>query len=332
MTKPTVALIATGGTIDSLGADRLDLVGYTEVARRIEIAELLARVPELADVASVEPIDFPRLRSSAVSSADWLRLTRLLNDRLTSGRYAGAVVTHGTNTMEETAYFLNLTLRTDRPVVLTGAMRPASAISSDGDLNLLRAVQVAAAPEAVGKGVLVVLNDTIHAARDVTKSLTYRVQAFESRATGPLGYADSDGGVAFYRRPSRCHTVAVEFDVAGMSDLPRVGVVLSHAGVEGVVIDALTASGVRGIVHGGTGAGKYGPLEGEALHRALASGVVVVQATRVGAGRVLARSAVREEGMVAADDLLPWKARILLMLGLTVTDDIDELQRMFNAY
>jgi L-asparaginase len=234
--------------------------------------------------------------------------------------------------MEETAYFLNLTLRTDRPVVLTGAMRPASAISSDGDLNLLRAVQVAAAPEAVGKGVLVVLNDTIHAARDVTKSLTYRVQAFESRATGPLGYADSDGGVAFYRRPSRCHTVAVEFDVAGMSDLPRVGVVLSHAGVEGVVIDALTASGVRGIVHGGTGAGKYGPLEGEALHRALASGVVVVQATRVGAGRVLARSAVRAEGMVAADDLLPWKARILLMLGLTVTDDIDELQRMFNAY
>jgi L-asparaginase len=329
---PRVAVITTGGTIDSVGRDRLDLAWYFEAGQRLPEGALLGRVPELAQVARVEEVPFRRLPSHALTGRDLLELQRTIQGAFDRDAADGVVVTHGTNTLEETAYFLTLTLKSDRPVVLVGAMRPASGLSADGDLNLLEAVRVAACPDARGRGTLVVLNDTILSARDATKTATYRVQTFAGRDLGPLGYADADGQVIFYHAPARRHTVHSEFDVGGLDDLPRVDVVVSYLGADGAFVDAAVAAGAQGIVSAGTGAGRATPAEVAALERASARGVVVVQSSRVGSGRVTRGASLRERGWVAADNLQPWKAKVLLALGLTVTSDPDALQRMFDEY
>ncbi|HLY66185.1 MAG TPA: asparaginase, partial [Chloroflexota bacterium] len=244
----------------------------------------------------------------------------------------GAVVAHGTNTLEETAYFLNLTLKSDKPVVVTGAMRPSTGLSADGELNLLNAVRIAADPSSRGRGVLVVMNDTIHGARDVTKTNTFRVHTFQSRGTGPLGYSDSDGRVVWYGQTVRRHTLASEFDVSVLADLPRVDVVVTYAGADGALIDAAVAAGAQGIVSAGSGAGRPTPAEDQALDRARAAGVIVVQASRTGSGRVARSPRLRARDIVTADDLVPWKARILLALALTRTSDVQDVQRMFEEY
>ncbi|MFI5265933.1 MAG: asparaginase [Chloroflexota bacterium] len=331
MALPRVALMLSGGTIDSVGTDRLDLAWYFENGQRLQPAELVSRVPEIAQTAEVVLIPFRRLSSGGILPADWLELAHTLQEQLDGG-LDGAVVTHGTNTLEETAYFLNLALTTDKPVVVTGAMRPSTAISPDGYLNLLNAFRVAADSSGSGKGVLVLLNDTIHGARDVTKTNTFRIHTFQSRDTGPLGYADADGRLIWYAAPVRRHTSASEFDVRSLADLPRVDVVVSYVGADGALIDAAVAAGAQGIVSAGTGAGRPTPGEDEALDRAVAKGVVVVQASRVGSGRVARSPKVRARGLVTADDLLPWKARILLMLALTRTRDPEAIQRMFEEY
>jgi L-asparaginase len=330
--RPRVALIFTGGTIDSVGADRLDLAFYIEHGQRLEDGELVARVPELASIADVEEIPFRRLPSQSIKDQDLFDLVALIHKIFDEDRADGVVITHGTNTLEETAYFLHLTVKRDRPVVVVGAMRPASAISADGYLNLLSGVRVAASEASVGMGVLVVLNDTILSARDVTKTATYRVDTFQGRDLGPLGYADNDGRVLFYHRPLRAHTTATEFDLTGIESLPRVDVVVSYLGADGVMIDAAVAAGARGIVSGGTGAGRPTPAEDAALDRAAAAGTVIVQGTRVGSGRTVTSPGLRRKGWSAADNLQPWKARILLALGLTKTSDVTEIQRMFDTY
>ncbi len=331
MTLPRITLVFTGGTIDSIGEDRLDLAWYYEKGERLGPGELVARVPEVARVAEVEEVPFRRLAGGAITPADWLQLLARLNERLQQP-VQGAVVTHGTNTLEETAYFLNLTLKTDKPVVVVGAMRPSSGISADGDLNLLNAIRVAAQPASGGRGVLVLLNDTIHAARDVTKTNTFRVQTFASPDSGPLGYADSDGRVIFYRSTTRKHTTAAEFNLTGRETLPRVDVVVTYAGADGALIDAAVAAGAEGIVSAGSGAGRPTPLEDEAIDRARQRGVLVCQASRVGSGRVARSPRLRRRGIVTADNLQPWKARILLMLALTRTRDPDQVQAMFEEY
>jgi L-asparaginase len=328
---PKIALIQTGGTMDSIGADRLDLAWYIEAGQRLAEGELVARVPELSSPADVEEIPFRRLVSHALSQADWLELASLVS-ALLQRDFDGVVVTHGTNTLEETAYFLSLVVRSDKPVVIVGSMRPASGLSADGYLNLVNAVRVAADKDARGHGVLVVLNDTIHSARDVTKTATFRVDAFRGRDLGPLGYADADGRVLFWHRTLKRHTAASEFAVEGPSELPRVDIVVSYVGADGTAIDALVAAGTRGIVSAGTGAGRPTPLEDAALDRAVAAGVSVVQSSRVGSGRVVRSPGLRKRHIVAADNLLPWKARILLSLALTRTSDIEEIQRMFDTY
>ena len=326
--KPRIALVATGGTIDSVGVDRLDLAWYWENQQRLGPGQLLARVPELANIATVEEAPFRRFSSGAMTPADWLDMARLIDELL--GDYDGAVVTHGTNTLEETAYFLHLTLNSDKPVIVTGAMRPSTGLSSDGDLNLLNAVRVAADPLASGKGVLVVLNDTVHAARDVTKTNTYRVHTFQSPDAGPLGYADSDGTLVWLRAPVRRHG---GFDgAASLSHLPRVDIVVSYPGADGALIDAAVGAGAQGLVSAGAGAGRPTPLEDEALDRACQRGVVVVQASRTGSGRVARTPNLRSRGIVAAGDLRPWKARVLLMLALTVSRDPEQIQQMFDEY
>ena len=204
---PRIAVILTGGTIDSVGNDRLDLAWYMEAGKRLNEGELVGQVPELKEIAQVREVAFRRLPSHALVDKDWLELLRTIHALFDEDQADGIVITHGTNTIEETAYFLNLTLKTDKPVVVVGSMRPSSAISADGYLNLLNAVKVAADPGSRGRGCLLVMNDTIFNGRDVTKNSTYRVEAFQSRDLGPLGFADADGKVVYYHQPTRRHTV-----------------------------------------------------------------------------------------------------------------------------
>ena len=244
---------------------------------------------------------------------------------------AGIVFAHGTNTIEETAYFLNLTVKSEKPIVIVGAQRPFSTLSSDAALNRLNAIRVAADPGSRGKGTLVVLNDTVQAARDVTKSNTYRVETFQSREVGILGYADPDR-VVYYRAPVRKHTIQSEFDIAQISSFPKVSILYSYSGDDGDLARAAVAAGAKGLVIAGTGAGHTNNARKilKELHES--TGVIVVRSARVGAGRVVREDNWQEPGFVAADNLNPQKARILLQLGLTKTSKPDEIQRMFDEY
>jgi L-asparaginase len=330
---PKVGFIVTGGTIDSVGADRLDLAWYIETGKRLGQGELVARVPELEQIAAVEEIPFRRLPSHALVDKDWLDLLGTVHTILDGDRADGVVISHGTNTLEETAYFLNLALKTEKPVVLVGSMRPASALSADGYLNLVNAVRVASDASSRGCGCLVVMNDTIYGARDVTKTSTYRVEAFQSRDLGPLGFADADGTVVYYHRSTRRHTVDTEFEVRGLASLPRVDIVLSYVGADGAMIEAAVNNGARAIVSAATGAGRPTPAEDAAfdkLHRE--RGTIMCLCSRVASGRVVRSPSLARRGFIAGENLPPWKARILLSLALIRTNDVDDIQRMFDTY
>lgn len=330
---PRIGLIFTGGTIDSVGTDRLDLAWYIEAGKRLGAGELVKRLPELAEIAAVEEIPFRRLPSHALVDADWLELLRKIHAIFDQDQADGIVITHGTNTLEETAYFLNLTLKTDKPVVIVGAMRPASAVSADGYLNLINAVRVAADPQSRGRGCLVVMNDTIFNARDVTKNSTFRVNAFMSRDLGPLGYADADGKVIYYHQPTKRHTTQTEFDVRGLQSLPRVDIVVSYVNADGIMIEAAAKAGAKGIVSAATGAGRPTPAQDEAFDRVYREhGTIMCLCSRVGSGRVVRSPSLQRRGFVAGDNLPPWKARILLALALSRTSNADDIQRMFNTY
>lgn len=330
--KPLVAAIGCGGTISSLGRDSTDVLDYPDFGRKMPIDEVVGRYPEIGAVATVLPVPFRSVGSTAIGPAEWLELTALIH-RLAAERpeIAGFVVPHGTATLEETAYFLNLSLKTDKTVVLVGAQRPASALSSDAGMNLLSAVRTASAPAARGLGVVVVLNDEIQAAREVTKSSTYRLQTFRSPDFGLLGHVDGDA-IEIYRRPARRHAPDTEFDLNGLTTLPRVDIALSYGGADGAAVESFVASGARGIVSAGLAPGIPAPLEKAALERARDRGVVIVQTSRAGSGRVAPRRYLREARIVAGDNLNPQKARVLLTLALTRTSDVDEIQRMFATY
>ncbi|HEU4341944.1 MAG TPA: asparaginase, partial [Candidatus Binatia bacterium] len=315
---PRVALIITGGTIDSVGKDRLDLAWYIEAGKRLGDGELLRQLPELKDIAQVEETPFRRLPSHALVDKDWLDLVRTIHTILDQDRADGIVITHGTNTIEETAYFLNLTLKTDKPVVVVGSMRPSSAISADGYLNVVNAIKVAADPNSRGRGCLLVMNDTIYNGRDVTKNATYRVEAFQSRDLGPLGFADADGKIIYYHTPVKKHTVNSEFDVRSLQSLPRVDIVVSYVGADGKMIEAAAAAGAKGIVSAGTGAGRPTPPEDQAFDKAYKeTGMIMCLCSRVASGRVVRSPGLAKRGFVAGDNLQPWKARLLLALALT---------------
>jgi L-asparaginase len=330
---PRVALILTGGTIDSVGKDRLDNAWYVETEKRLGDGELLRQVPELNEIAEVHEIPFRRLPSHALVDKDWLDLLRRIHSIFENDQADGIVITHGTNTIEETGYFLNLTLKTDKPVVLVGSMRPSSAISADGYLNLFNAVKVAADPETRGRGCLMVMNDTIFNVRDVTKNATYRVDAFQSRDLGPLGFADSDGRIVYYHQALRMHTLATEFDPRELESLPRVDIVLSYVGADGTMIQAAVNAGAKGIVSAATGAGRPTPAEEAALGKVFEeSGTVICICSRVASGRIGRSPGLIKRGFVAGDNLQPWKARVLLSLALTRTHDPDAIQFMFDTY
>ena len=330
--KPRVALIGTGGTISSVGKDSLDLVNYTKQKRKYDAAEQLAAFPDMQAVATIEPIPFRAISSTEMGVPEWLELVRIISELDARNCFDGIVVTHGTATLEETAYFLNLTVKTDLPVVMVGAQRPASALSTDAGMNLVNAARVAGSVEARGLGVLALLNDEIQAAREVTKTSTYRLQTFRTPDFGVLGHADGDGTIAIYRKPTRRHAPDTEFDVSGLTELPRVDILLSYAGSDGAAVDAYVQAGARGIVAAGMAPGSCTKAETAALEIARDQGVAIVQSTRAGSGRVKQSDMLQIEGAISADNLYPQKARILLMLALSRTDDRGEIDRMFRTY
>ncbi len=330
---PRVYLFGTGGTISFVGESRTDFANYSYHGRQLTIQEMLARVPEAETLAEVLPEQVINVGSTEVYPEHWITLANRINEQFASDESAaGVAVTHGTATLEETAYFLNLTVRDRRPVAVTGAMRPPSAMGTDADNNLLDAIRVAASPNSTGRGAVVVLNNEIQSARDVTKTDSYRVETFQSGHMGFLGYSDSDGAVTYYRQPDRRHTADSEFDVSSVAELPQVDIAYAYAGVGGTVVDALVDAGVKGIVAAGLGSGGSPSPFMAALRRAVTAGVPVVISTHVGTGRVLQTRRFTEDGYIVADNLHPKKARILLMLGLTVTSEPAELQRMMLEY
>jgi len=331
---PLVWVLSTGGTISGRGASSTSLSEYKAGALLGE--ELVRGVPEIKQVANVKVEQITNVGSPDLTIGNWITIANRINAIFAADpKVAGVVVTHGTSTLEETAYFLNLTVKHDRPVVLVGSMRPASAISADGPLNLLNAIRTAVSPDARGKGVLVVLNDEINGARDVTKTNTYRVETFRAPELGLLGYVDADR-VAFYRSSTRRHTTRSEFDISQLKALPQVDIVYSYVEPSPTMIQALVAGGVRGIVFAGTGAGGLSAVEREALKPVVslpyASRPVLVRSNRTGNGRVIASEEYDAMGMIPADTLNPQKARILLMLALTKTHDVKDIARMFAEY
>jgi L-asparaginase len=328
---PRVAVIGTGGTISSLGASSLDVLDYPDFGQKLTSEALLDRFPETRLVAEPVPITFRQVGSTAIGPADWLELRALIH-RLAHDDpgLAGFVIPHGTATLEETAFFLNLTLDVRQPVVLVGAQRPASALGTDAGTNLVNALQVAGCPEARGKGVLVVLNNEINSARDVVKTSTYRVQTFRALDFGPLGVVDGDGP-QFYRAPLRAHAPDTPFAGRDLGELPRVDIIYSYAGADGDLVEAAVKAGARGLVSAGFAPGTPSPAQQTAFIAAAKAGVVVVQCSRA-TGRIAPRRRLRETGIVAGEDLTPQKARILLALMLTTTRDIGEIQLAFQSY
>ena len=332
MSRPKVAFIGTGGTIASLGRGPLDLMDYGAAGNVMHADELLARWPETALVADVLVVRYRNVISPAIGFPEWKELAGLCATLAADHPdLAGIVIGHGTATLEETAYCLNLTVKVAIPVVLVGAQRPSSALSSDAGMNLVNAVRVAACPDARGMGVLVLLNDEVHAAREVTKTSTTRLQTFRTPDFGVLGHADGDE-VAFYRRPVRRHAPDTDFDIAALDALPRVDIAYSYAGGDGAAARAFVAAGARGIVSAGFAPGFCPPGERQALAEASAAGVIVVQSTRAGSGRTFRGEKLRQAGFLIADNLNPQKARILLALALTVTSDPEAIMEMFRTY
>jgi L-asparaginase len=331
--RPTVRIIGTGGSIAGIGPNRLDYILYPELGQHLTIAQSLERIPEVDEVAQVRSEDLVSVGSTAIGPGEWLRLSQRINQVFhEEPDVAGVVVTHGTATLEETAYFLHLTVKSARPVVITGAMRPPTALGTDADLNLLDAVRIAACPEAGGMGVLTVLNNEIHCARDVSKANTFRVETFRPNELGFLGYADSDGKVVFYRASLRKHTTATPFDVIGRDNLPRVDIVYAFAGADGLLVEAVRSNRSDGMVLAGFGGGSFPPAFVAAAAEAVSDGIPVVLASRSTAGRVVITPQKEEQGFIVSDNLMPPKARLLLMLALTVTRDRREIQQMFYEY
>ncbi|GEN12040.1 asparaginase [Myxococcus fulvus] len=325
-----VRLLATGGTIAGKAGSQVE-AGYR--SGEVAVEGLIDAVPGLRALARLEGEQVAQVGSQDMDDALWLRLAARCGALFARDEADGLVITHGTDTLEETGYFLHLVLKSHRPVVLTGAMRPATSLSADGPLNLYNAVAVAADPEARGRGAIVVLNDDLHSARDVTKASTTDVQTFISPDPGLLGTARY-GRIRYFRRPSRLHTEASEFSVEGLERLPRVDILYGHANMPPDLVHASVSLGARGLVVAGMGNGNVSTGVARALAEAVRAGVVVVRSTRVVSGDVGRNIEVDDDalGLVAADQLNPQKSRVLLQLCLARGMDARAVQDAFLRY
>ena len=328
--KPNIVILATGGTIAG-AAETGTQKDYS--SGQVGVDTLMEAVPQLTQLASVSGEQIANVGSQDMSDEVWLRLAGRIEELLASSEVDGVVITHGTDTIEETAYFLNLVVANSKPVVMTAAMRPATALSADGPLNIYNAVAVAADPEAAGRGVLVVINDDIHGARGMTKTSTTDVQTFVSAERGLMG-ATLYGDNRYFRHPYRKHTTSSELSVTGLEAMPRVDVIYISAGVSPDLIDAAVAAGAKGIVTAGVGNGNMSARALAAVQRAIASGVVVVRSTRVTSGTVGRNVETDDDAMntIASGELNPAQSRVLLKLVLLKTSDPIQVQNYFNEY
>ncbi len=327
--KSRIAILGTGGTIAGFIDSTIATTGYT--AGAIDIDVLIKAVPQIRDLADISWEQIANIDSSNMCDEIWLRLAKKIAKLFAEG-IDGVVITHGTDTMEETAYFLNLTIKSDKPVVLVGAMRPSTAISADGPKNLYNAVALAANKEAKNKGVMVAINDKILSARGVVKTHSLNVDAFSSPDFGDLGYI-VDGKVFFYNNITKAHTKNTPFDISNFTSLPKVDILYTYSNDgSGVAAKALFEHGTKGIVVAGSGAGSIHKNQKDVLKELLKKGLKVVVSSRVVAGCVAVSDSDEKLGFISAEDLNPQKARVLLMLALTKTSDPKKIQEYFLKY
>src|SRR6478609_1609359 len=322
---PKVIILATGGTIAGAGESSTK-AAYT--AGKVPIEDLLNAVPQIHEKASIKGEQLAKVGSQDMSIEVWLKLSKRINEIFKNNEADAVVVTHGTDTQEETSYFLDLTVMSDKPVVIVGAMRPSTAMSQDGNRNLLDAVMVAASPKSQGKGVIVSMDEKIFDARDVTKTSTTNLETFQSRNFGPIGLI-YDGKVNYYyqslRNPSK------KFDVTNLTSLPQVEIVYGYADASPTSVTGILNSSVKGLVYAGMGNGNFGEPVGKALADAAKKGILVCRSARAGSGRITLDNEVKDKelGFVVSDDLNPQKSRVLLMLALTSTSDREKIQQYF---
>jgi L-asparaginase len=327
---PNVVVLATGGTIAGAAASDVQ-AAYT--SGQVGVEQLLAAVPQAKKLATMRGEQVANIGSQDMNDEVWLKLAKRVNEFAAMPDVDGIVITHGTDTIEETGFFLNLVVKSRKPVVLTAAMRPSTALSADGPLNFFNAVGVAASKEAAGRGVLVVVNDWIHGASSLTKASTTAVQTFLSPLRGVMGVVNY-GEVEFYRGPVGRNTLESEFSLDGVTSLPRVDIVMAHENMDGAIIDAAVGAGAKGVVIAGVGNGNMTKPALDALAAQAKKGIVCVRSSRVATGRVGRNVEVDDDklGLVASDDLNPQKARVLLRLALLKSRGLADIQRLFREY
>ncbi|MEF3086952.1 type II asparaginase [Bacillus altitudinis] len=324
-----IKVLATGGTIAGSSDSNTDTTGYKSGALGID--KVIASVPQLKDIANVTGEQVANVGSENVDNALLLKLAKRVNQLLSDDQVDGIVVTHGTDTLEETAYFLHLVVKSDKPVVVVGSMRPASAISADGPLNLYHAVKIASTKEAKGKGVMVTLNDRIASARFITKTNTTTTDSFKSLEQGYIGEVAGEV-VSFYNEPTRKHTADSEFDISKLKELPQVDILYGYQNDQKYVYDAAVKAGAKGIVVAAAGNGTMSTEAINGATDAVKKDVVIVRSSRAGNGIVTHEKMDDEHHFVSSDSLNPQKARILLMLSLTKTKDPDKIQSYYEQY
>lgn len=327
--KPKIAILATGGTIVSSIEDCVATTGYS--VGDLSVENLISGVRGIEDLATITTKQISNIDSANMRDEIWLKLAKEINQILDSD-FDGVVITHGTDTMEETAYFLHLTIKSYKPVILVGAMRPSNSVSSDGAKNLYNAVALAANKESEFKGVMVTMNDKILSARGVTKTHTLNLDAFSSPDFGDLGYM-VDGKAYFYSAITKAHTTNIPFDISQISNLPKVDILYSYSNDgNAVAAKALFANGTKGLIIAGSGAGSIHEDHEKALKELISQGLKVVVSSRISQGRVALNSEKKSFGFISAEELKPQKARVLLMLSLIKTDDISQIQDYFLKY
>jgi L-asparaginase len=328
--KPNITILATGGTIAGSG---ISSTKSAYSAGAVTVDKLLSAVPSINEIANIKGEQISNIGSQEMNNEVWLKLAKRVNELLKKDDVDGVVITHGTDTIEATSYFLDLTVKSKKPIVFVGAMRSGSSMSADGPMNIYNAVSVAINKESYGKGVVVVMNDEIHSAREVTKVNTSAVNAFDSPNTGKIGIVYY-GDVHYYMNPIRKHTYESEFDIEKITFLPRVEIIYAHANDSDIFVKAAITADAKGIIHAGMGNGNLYPITQDALAQAVKEGVIVARTSRVGSGRTNLHGEVDDEklGFIVTDNLNAQKARILLMLGLTEINDKKQLQEMFFNY
>jgi L-asparaginase len=328
--KPKVMIIATGGTIAGSAASNTS-AGYTSGA--VGVDALISAVPQMKDLADISGDQIASIGSQDMNDSVWLKLSKRVNEVLAKPDMDGVVITHGTDTMEETSYFLDLTVKSDKPVVLTGSMRPSTAMSADGPLNIYNAVGIAADPAAKGRGVMVTVDDDIHSAHDIVKTHSTDVGTMSSGEPGLIGAA-LFGKNVWYRSPSNVHTTKSEFDVRNVNTLPRVDIIYAHANMSPDIITSAVEHGAKGLVIAGVGDGNMTSYAVDAVKGAIAKGVVVVRSSRTNGGIMRRNIELNDDqlGTVASQQLNPAKARVLLQLALLKTKDAKAIQGYFDRY